>query len=59
VIDSLQMAPAQKMATPVNWQKGEKAVILPFVKDDEALERFGEGNVEKRFPYLRFAQPKE
>lgn len=59
VVDSLQLAPKQKMATPVGWKSGQKAVILPFVKDEEAEAQFGKDNIEKRFPYLRFAKPAE
>ena len=56
VIDSLQMAPKKGLATPVNWKAGERACVLPFVKTEEAVEKFGKDNVEERFPYLRFAK---
>ena len=56
IVDSLKLAPEKKLATPVDWKAGEKACVLPFVKDEEANEIFGAENVEKRFEYLRFAK---
>lgn len=59
IIDSLQMAPAQGLATPVNWQKGDKACVLPFVKTADAEAKFGKDNIEHRFSYLRLTKPLE
>lgn len=39
VIDSLQLAVSSKVATPVDWNKGQKVVILPAVPDDEVSAR--------------------
>lgn len=55
VIDSLQLAPSHGLATPQNWQRGSRAMILPNVSDEEAKERFGEDAIEinKKFPYIK------
>ncbi len=52
VIDSLQLTDSKKVSTPVNWQPGERAIILPSVSDDAARERFPQGWEAKK-PYLR------
>lgn len=59
IIDSLQMAPQQGLATPVNWQKGDQACILPFIKNEEAEEKFGKENINHRFSFLRLTKPKK
>ena len=43
------------LATPQNWQRGSRAMILPNVSDEEAKERFGEDAIEinKKFPYIK------
>ncbi len=53
VIDSLQLTDGQKVSTPVNWQPGERAIILPSVSDAAAKERFPQGWEAKK-PYLRY-----
>ena len=53
VIDSLQLTDGQKVSTPVNWQPGERAIILPSVSDEAAKERFPQGWETKK-PYLRY-----
>lgn len=53
VIDSLQLTDAQKVATPVNWQPGDRAIIVPSVSDAEARQRFPQGWEAKK-PYLRY-----
>lgn len=61
VIDSLQVTFNQSMATPVNWQVGDKACLLPTVGADEAEKRFGKALETKELPssksYLRMATP--
>jgi len=52
VIDSLQLAEYQKVATPANWKAGEDVVILPAISNDEADRLFPKGYRELR-PYLR------
>ena len=53
VIDSLQLTDKHKVATPVNWQPGERAIIVPSVSDADAKERFPQGWEAKK-PYLRY-----
>ena len=53
VIDSLQLTDAQKVATPVNWQPGERAIIVPSVSDEDAKRQFPQGWEAKK-PYLRY-----
>jgi alkyl hydroperoxide reductase subunit AhpC len=57
VIDSLQLTDRQKVATPVNWQPGERAIIVPSVTDEQARERFPQG-WEAQKPYLRWVDVK-
>jgi len=52
VIDSLQLTANHKVATPVNWKKGEDVIIAGSVSNDEAKERYPEGWKEPR-PYIR------
>src|SRR6478672_9714330 len=51
VIDSLQLTAKHKVATPVNWQKGEDVIITSAVSDEEAAEKFPGYETVK--PYLR------
>ncbi len=53
VIDSLQLTDRAKVATPVNWQKGQRAIIVPSVPKEEAERLFPQGWDEKK-PYLRY-----
>ncbi|MEJ1976251.1 MAG: peroxiredoxin [Acetobacteraceae bacterium] len=53
VIDSLQLTDKHKVATPVNWQPGEPAIILASVSDADAKARFPQGWDAKK-PYLRY-----
>ena len=52
VIDSLQLTAKHKVATPVNWQQGEKVIIAGSVSDDEAREAYPDGWESPR-PYIR------
>lgn len=53
VIDSLQLTAGHKVATPVNWKKGEDVIIVPALKDEaEIKQRFPEGYKAIK-PYLR------
>lgn len=58
LVDSCQLTAKHKVATPVNWKKGEDVIIVPAVSDAEAKENYPAGwNAPK--PYLRFVpQPK-
>jgi len=52
VLDSMQRTAKHKVATPVNWKRGEDVIIVPSVSDDEANKIFPDGfNTIK--PYLR------
>lgn len=56
VIDSLQLTAKHKVATPVNWKKGEDVIIVPALKDEAELkERFPEGYKTVK-PYLRIVK---
>jgi alkyl hydroperoxide reductase subunit AhpC len=53
VIDSLQLTDQHKVATPVNWKRGDDVVILPALQDaDEIARRFPKGFKAIR-PWLR------
>ncbi|HTQ67554.1 MAG TPA: peroxiredoxin [Solirubrobacteraceae bacterium] len=52
VIDSLQLTANHKVATPVNWKKGEDVIIAGSVSNDEAKERYPDGWKEPK-PYIR------
>lgn len=54
-IDSLQLTDSHKVATPVNWQKGDDAIIVPSLSDAEAKERFPQGWKTLK-PYLRMVK---
>jgi thioredoxin-dependent peroxiredoxin len=53
VIDSLQLTAEHSVATPANWQQGDRVIIGSAVTDDEARERFPDG-WEADKPYLRW-----
>jgi alkyl hydroperoxide reductase subunit AhpC len=52
VIDSLQLTAQYKVATPVNWTRGQDCIIVPAVSDEEATKLFPRG-FKKIKPYLR------
>lgn len=52
VVDSMQLTQQHRVATPVNWKRGEDVIIAGSVSDDEARKLFPDGwNAVK--PYLR------
>jgi alkyl hydroperoxide reductase subunit AhpC len=55
VIDSLQITDTHKVATPANWQKGERVIIVPSVTDEAAKTLFPQG-WETVKPYLRIVE---
>ena len=58
MIDSLQLADAHKVSTPVNWKDGDQVIVSPRMSDEEAKKRFPQGFKTLR-PYLRMVdQPK-
>jgi alkyl hydroperoxide reductase subunit AhpC len=52
LLDSLQLTAKHKVATPVNWKRGEDVVIIPAVSEAEARERFPKGWKAPK-PYMR------
>jgi alkyl hydroperoxide reductase subunit AhpC len=57
VIDSLQITDTKKVATPVNWRPGQKAIIPPSIPDEQAKTLFPQGWKTDR-PYLRWVEVK-
>ena len=55
VIDSLQPTDSHKVATPVNWQPGDRAIIAAAMSDEGAKARFPQG-WEAQTPYLRYVE---
>lgn len=53
VIDSLQLTDNYKVATPVNWNKGEECVILPSITSQELIEKLFPKGMRQITPYLR------
>ena len=51
-LGSMQLTARHKVATPVNWKKGDDVIILPAVSDEEARQKFPNGWRAPR-PYLR------
>lgn len=52
VLDSLQLTAVHKVATPVDWKRGQDTVVLPAVSDEEARKLFPKGFTAIK-PYLR------
>ena len=52
VIDSLQLTAKKKVATPVNWKKGEDVIISGSVSDEEARKTYPQGWKSPK-PYIR------
>ncbi|XP_029473501.1 peroxiredoxin-6-like [Rhinatrema bivittatum] len=64
VVDSLQLTAKHKIATPVDWQPGDKVIVSSSVSEDEARKLFPCGVCTKDLPsgkkYLRFTpQPRD
>jgi alkyl hydroperoxide reductase subunit AhpC len=51
VVDSLQLTAKHKVATPAQWQQGDKVIIAGSVNNEQAKEIFGEW--EEPRPYIR------
>ncbi len=52
LLDSCQLTAKHKVATPVNWKRGEDVIIVPAVSDEEAKAKFPDGWKAPK-PYLR------
>ena len=47
MIDSMQMTASHKVATPADWQKGSKCMVVPSLSQTDAEELFAKtGGVE-------------
>ena len=58
VLDAIQLTAKYKVATPVNWKRGEDVIILASVSDEEAKAQFPAGWKAPK-PYLRIVpQPR-
>lgn len=55
VIDSLQLTDKHKVATPVNWKKGDDVIIVPSLDKEAASKLFPQGWDEQK-PYLRYVK---
>ncbi|PRQ00416.1 peroxiredoxin [Enhygromyxa salina] len=51
-IDSLQLTANHQVATPVNWNHGDRVIVVPSLSDADAKQKFGEFETVK--PYLRY-----
>lgn len=52
-IDALQASDANGIATPADWNIGDKVIIPPSVSNEDAMAKFPQGFDEIR-PYLRY-----
>ena len=52
VIDALQLTDKAPVATPADWQPGDRVIVSTMVSTDDAKARFG--LVEEVKPYLRW-----
>lgn len=48
LVDAIQLADKYKVATPVNWKKGDPLVIQPSISDEEANKLFPQGWTTKK-----------
>ena len=53
VIDALQATDADPIATPADWQPGDRVIVSPALSTEEAKSKLS--NVEEVKPYLRYA----
>jgi peroxiredoxin (alkyl hydroperoxide reductase subunit C) len=53
VIDALQIGDKHGIATPVEWQAGDKVIIPPTVSNADASQKFPQG-FDEILPYLRY-----
>jgi alkyl hydroperoxide reductase subunit AhpC len=55
VLDSMQLTAKYKVATPVNWKRGDDVIIAGSVSDDEAKKIYPAGWKAPK-PYLRIVK---
>jgi len=53
VLDALQATDRDAIATPADWQPGERVIVSPAMSTEDAKATFD--NVEEVKPYLRYA----
>ena len=53
VVDSLQLTDKYKVATPVNWEKGQDVIIVPSLTDEAEMNRLFPKGYKVVKPYLR------
>src|SRR3990172_11590631 len=58
VLDSIQLTAKHKVATPVNWKRGDDVIILPSVSEDEAKQKYP-GGWKSPKPYIRIVPRSE
>ncbi|HEX9769652.1 MAG TPA: peroxiredoxin [Kiloniellales bacterium] len=59
VLDSCQLTAKHKVATPVNWKRGEDVIIVPTVSNEEAQKKYPKG-WKAPLPYMRIVpQPRD
>jgi len=58
VIDSLQLTAKHRVATPVNWQRGEDVIIAGSVSNEEAEKIYPQGWKAPK-PYIRIVPQPE
>ena len=58
VIDSLQLTAKHKVATPVNWKRGDDVIIAGSVSDEDAKKTYPHGWKAPR-PYIRIVPQPE
>jgi alkyl hydroperoxide reductase subunit AhpC len=58
VIDSLQLTARHKVATPVNWKRGDDVIIAGSVSDDDAKKTYPRGWKSPK-PYIRIVPQPE
>jgi alkyl hydroperoxide reductase subunit AhpC len=58
LVDSCQLTAKHKVATPVNWKRGEDVIIVPAVSDDEAKKKYPAGWKSPK-PYIRIVPQPE
>jgi alkyl hydroperoxide reductase subunit AhpC len=57
VIDALQLADRQRVATPADWRPGDKVIIPLSITGDDTIKAFPQGWEAPR-PYLRLTSVK-
>jgi alkyl hydroperoxide reductase subunit AhpC len=55
ILDSIQLTAKHKVATPVNWKRGEDVIIVPAVSDEEAAKKYPDG-WKSPLKYLRIVK---